>query len=283
MLRYTRAFGLRALREAATLPLRALGKTQRGQVLERLAAAMVSEVPIVEGTLRFMASTPLLQARAAAVLSKEPDTIAWIEGFGSGDVFWDVGANVGVFSLYAARRRGVQVLAFEPFADNYMVLCKNVEINGLGERVTPYCVAVSGSTRLGVLNSQSRGLGTSLHQFGQPGDTSRYWAIKHGSYVQGMIGFSIDDFVMKFAPAFPTHLKIDVDGLELNILQGAANTLRDSRLRSVMVELSISDGEERSAGIDLLSNAGFSLESQGELQEAAGSVAANHFFAKTSG
>lgn len=283
MLERPKSIMRRFVRELAELPLRSLGEEQKSRVVEGLLASTVSEIEVDKHTLRFLTLTPLLLARARTTLTKEPDTIRWIEGFQVDDVLWDVGANVGVFSIYAAAVRGVRVLAFEPSADNYMVLCNNVEINDLGERVTPYCVAVSHNTGLGVLNSQSRGLGTSLHQFGQPGDSSRYWTTKRGSYVQGMISFSIDDLVRKFSPTFPTHLKIDVDGLELSILQGAANTLRDRRLRSIMVELSVSDSEERSTGIDLLSNAGFHLESQGEPQEAAGSVAANHFFTKISG
>src|SRR5262249_13436410 len=136
--------GLRALREVASLPLRVLGKTQRGRALERLTASMVSEVDVPEGTLHFMTPTPLLQARAESMLTKEPDTIQWINSFESSDVFWDVGANVGVFSLYAARRHGMHVLAFEPSADNYMVLCKNVEMNLLEGCIVPYCIALAG-------------------------------------------------------------------------------------------------------------------------------------------
>src|SRR5262245_31131064 len=129
MLRYSKSAGLRALREVASLPLRVLGKAQRGRALEKLTEAMVSEVVLSEGTLRFLTPTPLLQTRSTSILSKEPDTIAWIDNFESSDVFWDIGANVGVFSLYAARQCGVRVVAFEPSADNYMVLCKNVEMS----------------------------------------------------------------------------------------------------------------------------------------------------------
>src|SRR5262245_66103562 len=85
--------GLRALREVASLPLRMLGKAQRGRALEKLTASMVSEVDLPEGALHFVTPTPLLQARASSILSKEPDTISWIDRFESDDVFWDVGAN----------------------------------------------------------------------------------------------------------------------------------------------------------------------------------------------
>jgi len=214
-------------------------------------------------------------------LSKEPDTIQWIDRFAPGDVFWDVGANVGIFSLYAARRRGVDVLAFEPSADNYMVLCRNVEINALEGRIVPYCIALAGNTELGVLNSPSRELGAALHQFGGRGHVSRYWNGDTSICAQGMIGFTIDDFIRQFAPSFPTRMKIDVDGLEWSILQGAGQTLRDPRLQSIMAELSVSDPAECDRANRFLSDAGFHLVSRGEIQTAEGEAAANHFFART--
>jgi FkbM family methyltransferase len=272
--------GLRILRELASVPLRTLGKAQRGQALQKLTAAMVSEIEVPGGTMRFITPTPLLQARASSALSKEPDTIEWIELFESNDVFWDVGANVGVFSVYAAMRRGVRVLAFEPFADNYMALCKNIDINALGDRIIPYCVALAGNTELGLLNLASRDMGTALHQFGLRGETSRYWAGGKSTFAQGMLGYTIDDFIRQFQPMFPTHLKLDVDGLEWEILQGSGQTLRDSRLQSIMVELSINDHVERDHAMAWLSDAGLELVRQGETQEAAGESAANHFFAR---
>jgi FkbM family methyltransferase len=280
MLRRSKSMGLRALREIASLPLQALGKTQRGRALEKLTASMVSEVEVPEGALHFMTPTPLLQARAKSILTKEPDTIQWIDRFESGDVFWDIGANVGVFSLYAACRRGVRVLAFEPSADNYMVLCKNVEINSLEGRVVPYCIALSGSTELGLLNSPSREMGAALHQFGGKGETSRYWNGGRNTCIQGVVGFTVDDFIRQFRPPFPTRLKLDVDGLEWPILQGAEQTLRDPRLQSVMAELPMSDEAERNCAIAWLSDAGFELVTCGEVQESGSESAANHFFAR---
>jgi hypothetical protein len=189
MLRRIKSVGLRTLRETASLPLRMLGNAERGQALQKLTVSMVSEIAVPGGTMRFITPTPLLQARASSALSKEPDTIEWIDRFEPEDVFWDVGANVGVFSLYAARRHCMRVLAFEPFADNYMVLCRNVEMNDLGDRLVSYCIALAGNTELGVLNSPSREMGTALHQFARRGETSRYWNGEINTFAQGMVGF----------------------------------------------------------------------------------------------
>ena len=58
-------------------------------------------------------------APALSLLRRQPDTIAWIDAFQPNSVFWDVGANVGIYSLYAALRRGTRIVAFEPAAINY--------------------------------------------------------------------------------------------------------------------------------------------------------------------
>jgi len=264
----------------ATWPVRLLGDELRGQLLEKMFESSTLEITTADRSIRFATPTPTLQWRARTALSKEPDTIRWIDRFRPSDVLWDVGANVGVFSLYAAAVRGVRVLAFEPSAENYMILCRNVDINGLADLIVAYCVALSDKTKLGVLNSASRTIGGALHQFGERGDSSVYWSNNQCMYYQGMPGFRIDDFILQFNPIFPTHLKIDVDGLELGILRGAAATLADDRLVSVMVELSSTDHKEREAGMELMTGAGFRLQARGESQASGDAAAANHFFVK---
>jgi len=267
-------------RKLAALALRSLNSEEQAKIIEEFLGSIVTCAEVGDHTLRFTAPTPLLQWRAQTALSKEPDTIRWIDQFRPDDILWDIGANIGVFSIYAAMLRGVGVLAFEPAADNYMFLCRNVAINELFDRVVPYCIAFSGTTALGVLNSHSATIGSALRQFGKRGDVSRYWPTKTGTCAQGMIGFSIDDFVQRFNQGFPSHLKLDVDGLEIDILSGATETIRDPRMRSIMVELSVDDDEERDGATALLTAAGFELASHGEIQESAGARGANHLFVK---
>jgi FkbM family methyltransferase len=221
--------------------------------------------------------------RAKTLLTKEPDTIRWIESFAAPCVFWDVGANVGVFSLYAASKPGVSVFSFEPLAANFHVLFRNIQLNTFGPRITAYCVALSGTTELGVLNIASPAMGSALTQFGQLGEMSPYCAKDLEGSAHGMIGFRVDDFISQFHPPFPNYLKIDVDGLELTILQGAKGTLRDSRLRSLMVELSMSHEDEREQACALLQEFGFSLLSVGEVQATEAGEGANHLFMRGSG
>jgi FkbM family methyltransferase len=204
--------------------------------------------------------------------------IAWIDGFEECTVLWDIGANIGIFSLYAGLRRRTSVLAFEPSAANFHVLSRNIQLNELSERVTPYCLALSGRTQLGVLNMQSAAMGAAMTQFGQAGEPSRYWNGQIRPSVHGMVGFSIDDFIARFDPPFPNYLKMDVDGFELPILEGARAALRDPRLKSMMIELNITNAVEYQRALALLEAAGFRLSSRGDVQGQQDEKAANHLF-----
>ncbi|MFA5909862.1 MAG: FkbM family methyltransferase [Vicinamibacterales bacterium] len=272
-----------ALRRTASLPLRLVDPALRAEALDRLAREATVTLALGGGdAITFFAPSPLLRSRAAGVLDKEPDMIQWIDALPADAVLWDIGANVGVFSLYAATRRRCRVLAFEPSAANYFALTRNIQLNALSARIESYCVALSGATELGTLNLDSAEIGTAMSQFSATGEASRY-SSGQGNVTHGMIGFTIDDFIGRFAPAFPTHLKIDVDGLEWPILQGASATLRDRRLVSAMVELSVTDRAERDRAMAFLGGAGLEFVSQGASQGANAEAAANHLFTRQAG
>lgn len=246
-----------------------------------MSESTITETAVPSGALRFWTPSALLRYRAKSVLSKEPDMIPWLDSMGKDSVLWDIGANVGVYSLYAAWCRGARVIAFEPSAANFHALTRNIELNPTQDRITAYCVALSGETGLGVLNMASSAMGTALSQFGVAGERSRYWNDQAPTASHGMVGFTVDDFIAQFPVPFPTHVKLDVDGLEWPILQGATRLLRDKRLRSVIVELTVTDERERTAAVALLDDAGLKLVSRGEVQATGTEKAANYRFDRT--
>jgi tRNA1(Val) A37 N6-methylase TrmN6 len=80
--------------------------------------------------------------------TKEPETIEWIDSFEKETVFWDIGANVGVYSLYAALHPSVKVLSFETAASNFYILNKNIEINNLANQIFSLCIAFNKKSSL---------------------------------------------------------------------------------------------------------------------------------------
>ena len=69
--------------------------------------------------------------RARTLISKEPETISWLRGFKKGSVFYDVGANVGVYTLFASLISQVKTYSFEPSSSNFVTLVKNINVNGI--------------------------------------------------------------------------------------------------------------------------------------------------------
>ena len=188
-----------------------------------------------KGLLRFYCLGDLAVWRAETLLTKEPETIAWIDAMDNDDVLWDIGANVGLYSIYAGAKNGLRVLAFEPASANYFLLNRNIEINQLSDRVTAYCLALNNRTEVGELMMQGTELGGALNSFNDPVD--HYGNRFVAAFRQGMLGYAIDDFVTTFNPPFPNHIKVDVDGIEDKIIKGAARTLSDRRLKSLSIEL----------------------------------------------
>lgn len=191
--------------------------------------------------------------RAQTLLTKEPATIEWIDGFNSNEVFWDIGANVGVFSLYAALK-GLSVIAFEPSPGNYYILNKNIELNKMDHKVSAYCIALNDETKLDVFYMAHTELGGALNSFGDPRNTQGERI--DASYEQAMVGYSVDDFIRFFSPEFPNHIKIDVDGIEDNIINGGYHTFRDNRVLSVLVELDAARTEFTGSIIDFFKECG---------------------------
>jgi len=189
--------------------------------------------------------------------TREPETLAWIESFETPCRFWDFGANIGVFSLYAGLRPGIEVYAFEPAAASYGALCRNIQANGLGDRVQAYCVALSDRAQLGSLNLSGTNAGSVFNAF----DSSKDCFGNQIAVVfrQAMIGFSVDGFRRLFGLPSPNYMKIDVDSTEERILAGASETLRDPDLRSVLIELEEANTARNDRLMAALGAAGFSL------------------------
>jgi FkbM family methyltransferase len=211
-----------------------------GRSASRILAALVEDLsPYVAqktnfGTITFFCPGKLPELRAQTLLTKEPGTLKWIETFENTETLWDIGANVGVYSLYAGIK-GHTVLSFEPSPANYYLLSRNIEINKLDNNILAYCIAFNDITKLDTFFMANTKLGGSLNSFGEAID----W--QGNSYIpllkQAMVGYSVDDFVRYFNPPFPNHIKLDVDGIEGKIVKGAKETLGDNRLKSVLVEL----------------------------------------------
>ncbi|MAO54675.1 MAG: methyltransferase [Rhodospirillaceae bacterium] len=248
-------------------PLRVLGLNFTRRFINLLRHAL-KELPFNAGVLReelvtapgtnpalkFYCIGDICVWRAETLFTKEPETIDWLNTMSPGETLWDIGANVGLYSVYASRMRGVRTIAFEPAAQNFYLLTQNIAVNDANDLVTAYCLALSDRREAGVLNMQSMAFGDAHSSFE---DTVGFDGLHfEPKYRQGMIGHSIDSFIEEYDPPFPNHIKIDVDGIENKIIAGARETLRDSRLKSLSVELDAGRQEYTDAVVAMIENSG---------------------------
>ncbi|MBN06997.1 MAG: hypothetical protein CMM45_04100 [Rhodospirillaceae bacterium] len=185
--------------------------------------------------LSFRVPNEITQWRIEHLVAVEPITIAWILGFAPEDILVDIGAGIGVFTVTAALCRHTQVYAFEPQAQSFAVLCGNIEDNGLNELVNAWPAAITDTSGFDILNVMHSGAGNAHHSFGEAVNYNLHPQKFLSS--QGSVSTTLDYLVAEGVVPVPTHIKIDVDGFEYKVIAGAAATLKNPGVRSVLVEI----------------------------------------------
>jgi FkbM family methyltransferase len=148
-----------------------------------------------------------------------------------------------MYTIWAAATRGARVYAFEPEAQNYAVLTRNIMINNLAERVSAYCMGLSDASGLSTLHIADLRIGGSCHSLGEALD------FKHEPlktvFRQGSLAGTLDELVRGGHLPVPHHIKIDVDGFEPKVIAGAQETLRDRTVKSLLIETNQNLGDHR--------------------------------------
>jgi len=205
--------------------------------------------------MRFVAPNALCRYRASSFSTKEPETLAWIDTIPRGAVMWDVGANVGLYSVYAVKKKNAHVVAFEPSVFNLELLARNIFLNGLQENVTIVPVALSNALGPSLFKMSSTAWGGALSTFGQ--DFDQHGGKLNSIFEYQTMGMTMDEAVILLNIPAPDFIKIDVDGIEHFILRGGTKTLKN--VESVMIEIDDGFAEQAEETERHLQNAGLRL------------------------
>lgn len=193
---------------------------------------------------------------------KEPEMINWIETFfKAGDIVYDVGANIGAYSLVAAKfsKEKIKIYAFEPGFINFSKLCNNIMLNNCQKSIIPLQIALCDKTGIETFNYSNLSSGAALHTLGDAIDFSG--EIFEPVFKQQILSYRMDELINIFKLPVPNHIKIDVDGIELKILKGSGEILKNKLLKSVLVELQEGTNSAEEI-INLLVSAGLKIHSK---------------------
>lgn len=218
-----------ALRWINRIAVSCLPKAYRTYAISRM---IEESIPVYQaktpyGTIKLLCPGSNPFDRAHRFMTKERDTVAWIDQMEKGSILWDIGANVGTFSLYAAKH-GVHCIAFEPEASNFWLLNRNIDLNGLFPMVTPLNFAVTDN----LSHTHFRQFGINKIKIGGAGHPGLDAIGNTGRTVFTVSGRQL---VNSFHLPSPNYIKIDVDGHEVSVLRGL--DLEHPKLKSIQVEL----------------------------------------------
>jgi FkbM family methyltransferase len=205
--------------------------------------------------LKFAIPNRLNVYRVDTFATKEPETLEWIENIPKGAVLWDIGANVGLYTVYAAKLNDCIVYAFEPSVFNLELLARNIFLNGLQKSVTIIPIALSDKKSENIFQMSSTDWGGALSTFGAGIDQNG--KPMDGIFEYKTLGMSMADAIRDFNIHIPTYIKMDVDGIEHFILRGGADVL--NTVESVLLEINESFEEQSNESTKILSEAGLSL------------------------
>ena len=216
-------------------------KKQWIKTWHRINQKLTKEIEIFDGERTFMFRCGNIHElrRSMRIFIKEPGTIEWIKkSLRPGDVFYDIGSNIGIYTIFAANFVGERgkVYSFEPQSVNFSRLLDNIDVNHFFDRIIPCNFALHEEKGYFDFIYSDFESGSAHHQLIKNNkdkvnaDDYKIAELKYAT--------TIDDLIESKKIRPPQHVKIDVDGNEMSILRGMSQLLKHTdRPKSIQVEL----------------------------------------------
>jgi FkbM family methyltransferase len=138
------------------------------------------------------------------------------------DVFVDIGANIGSYTVLASGAVGARTISVEPIPSAYTYLIDNIRINNIQSKVSPLNIGLGSSK--GTL------------RFSSDRDTMNHVLVENEE-VESIVEVAVDTIDNIVADSPPSLIKIDVEGFETEVIAGADQTLSNPTLLALIMEL----------------------------------------------
>ena len=228
------------------------------RVVDKLKDQYIS-INIKNKKISFYTPSYITAWRVKTLFTKEPETIDWINNFkkiNNKITFWDIGANIGIYSLYAATiHPEAKIFSHEPNFKNLSILAKNISINDFQDNI-----------HINQMPLTEKNIVSDLFYEGSDIEGGAYSSFSKStnSHINSykIIGANVDFLIKNKLIEFPNYIKIDIDGLEVLVLKGAQNTLNYKYLKSILIEIDITENKEFKWIDAQLNSYGFNLYSK---------------------
>ncbi len=224
--------------------------------------------------LNFYSPNRISFYRIETFSTKEPETLDLIDSFKKNKVFWDIGANIGLYSCYAAKKIGCRVYSFEPSVFNLELLSRNINLNSLSDKINIVPLPLSDNTAFKKFFITNKEWGGAFSNFGESKD--HYGKPIPENFYYKTIGVSSDHSVEKINFEKPNYIKMDVDGIEHFILKGSTEILKG--VESILIEVNENYKKQSDDIKQYLSSSGFSLKEKKQIKVMEKSKSLTYFY-----
>ena len=226
-------------------------------------------IKILDKEISFFVPNQTTNSRVDTYFTKEPETLAWIDSFEKKNnlIFWDIGANIGLYSIYnALKNPNSKTIAFEPSSSNLRVLTRNISINNLKESISVAPIALTNKESIFLdMNEKNFVEGGSLNTFGEKYDYNGKEFKPNMQY--NLLGTTMNYFIKNSILDIPDYIKIDVDGIEYLILEGGDKFLNNKKVKSLLIEINENFSEQHDNILNLMNKYDFKFLHKGQNED----------------
>ena len=221
--------------------LRAVAFQLRGRVLRKPTLATLGDRSLIWARVHHSGTSKVVYANPP----DHPEMLVWSRYLQPQDIFIDVGANAGSYTIWAAER-GAHVLALEPAADTFAFLMENIALNGYRvESIQAAAGATCGTARFtSGLDCVNR--------------LDPRASVQTAPVTVDMV--TVDSIVGNRTAA---GMKVDVEGFEIDVLRGSERALSERRIGLIQLEWNTASqaavGTDRRPVADFLARHGYGL------------------------
>ena len=215
------------------------GKSFLIELIDLVEEKSYKNIRISNKKITFFTPNKLTETRVNDIFHSEIETINWIRKFNKKKkiIFWDIGANIGIYSIYAAiEHKNIEITSFEPSTNNLRVLSRNISINKLEKKIQINQLPLSNKKNQYLLMRETSFIqGGALNSYHEKTNFEGKKLLEINKYK--ILGTTINSILKNKISKCPNYVKIDVDGIEHLILSKADNLLQNKDLKSILIEI----------------------------------------------